>query len=180
MRNTTIKASWGRDNCKIFASTKDFQSKQLNDTKVREIGWRTKAKIVQNWNGWRPQKKHMKCQPTHTDTQIQIHSHIVTTTTTSTTTTFIHAAQETTRRLVNFWIADSQKIQRILRYRYSYSCRYTDTDTSSSVLRWLAWRQFAVISCHVLIVKMSATYARICIYEIHLVSVNRFDWQWSC
>lgn len=33
--------------------------------------------------------------------------HIVTT-----TATFIHAAQETTRRFVNFWIADSQKIQR--------------------------------------------------------------------
>lgn len=126
-----------------------------------------------------PKEAHEMPTDTHTDAQIQIHSHIVTTAT-STTTTFIHAAQETTRRLVNFWIADSQKIQRILRYRYSYSCRYTDTDTSSSLLRWLAWRQFAVISCHVLIVKMSATYARICIYEIHLVSVNRFDWQWSC
>lgn len=120
-----------------------------------------------------PKEAHEMPTDAHTDAQIQTHSHIVTTTTTSTTTTFIHAAQETTRRLVNFWIADSQKIQRILRYRYSYSCRYTDTDTSSSVLRWLAWRQFAVISCHVLIVKMSATYVRILCTYLYLWDTSR-------
>lgn len=54
-----------------------------------------------------PKEAHVMPTDTHTDTKIHIHSHIVTTTTT--TTTFIHTAQETTRRLVNFWIADSQK-----------------------------------------------------------------------
>lgn len=37
MANATIRASWGRDSCEILGITKDFQSKQLNGTKVREI-----------------------------------------------------------------------------------------------------------------------------------------------
>lgn len=141
MRNTTIKASCGRDNCLIFAYTKDFQSKQLNDTKVREIGWRAKAKIVQNWNGWRPQKKHMKCQQTRT----QIHRH-----------TYTHTSWQRRRQQHSFmlhkklrvvwWISELQTAKRYSGYYYTHAATAADTDTSSSVLSSVT--RVATVCCY--------------------------------
>lgn len=89
-----------------------------------------------------PKEAHEMPTGTHTDEHTQIH--IVTP-----TTTFIHAAQETTRRLVNFWIADSQKIQHG-KYTDTATARDTDTTTTTATdtttVLLTRVRQFVVVS----------------------------------